>query len=166
MNIFEMTAEMEQISSLLDSSEAEDSQLLEVRLAELEMARDAKLEAMGSLLKESKAMSAAIAEEIKSLQARKKTEENRQHALVNLIINGMDANGMRKFSSPRVQISRTSTKRLEVLDEEKLMAEAPEYFEVQQTVRLDKMRMKSDMAEEGVVFDNAVIARTESVRIK
>lgn len=101
MTLYEIDS---QIMALVDPETGEVADLEE--LEALSMARDQKLENMACWIKNMKADSAGIAEEIKALQERKKAVDARRERISKLL---QDALAGQKFESARCVVSFRKT---------------------------------------------------------
>lgn len=105
--------------SIMELVDPETGELLDLEAFEqLQMERDKKLEGMALWVKDLTATAAAIADEIKALQARKQAAERKaEHlkAYLSTLLAG------EKFQTPRCSVSYRRTTALEVEEPDKLL---------------------------------------------
>lgn len=137
----------------------EDGEVIDVeRLNELEMEREAKIEAVCLWKKEFDAEAKALDEEIKKLQQRKKIDVSKSDYLNKWV--GMALNGT-KFKTPRVAVSYRHSTATEFDGDVNDLAE--EYCTIKKTPSLTAIK---EALENGVVIDGARLVERESVIIK
>lgn len=101
--------------AILECVDPETGEVDEERIAELQIARDEKIEQLLLWKKDLDADAAAIAQEIKNLTDRKKAAESKAESLksyIKYVLNG------EKFKTARVQVSYRNVRSVEIQDDD------------------------------------------------
>ena len=98
-NLYELTADWEQVFSMLEDPEIPEDAVWD-SIEGIEAVMDIKAESMAKILKTMDGEVAAIDAEIKRLQERKATKKNRQAWLKSALENMMRSTGRLKFKTP------------------------------------------------------------------
>lgn len=113
MNLYEIDAE------ILATIDEETGEVIDLeKLEALQMAKDKKVENIALWVKDLKAEAAAIAEEVKELQHRKKVAENKAESLKQYLSTAIYG---QKWHSARYAISWRKSKSVEIQDEYQLV---------------------------------------------
>lgn len=108
----------EQLRAIADGAEFDEETgeiFDEQAIAELQIAREDKIEGIACLIKESKAMADALKAEQESLYKRRKAEEAKVEHLKKLLVASMEDG--ERFKSARAAISWRTSRSVEVQDE-------------------------------------------------
>lgn len=152
MNLYDINEELKAAIELADQEEElsrEDGQWLFKIIEGLNIDRDAKLENIGKLYKNESALADMIDMEIKSLQSRKKSHQNKADWLKEWAKGNMTPGEKREFSA--CSYAWRSSESIEVLSLEKL----PDQFK---KVEVSAMKMEIGAAiKAGVKFEIDVV---------
>ena len=124
-----------------------------------------KAENIGCLIKETQAASEAIANEIKALQARKRTADNKADFLKNYLCEQMEAIGAKKIETPRAVLTRRRSSYVNVFDQEKIEELHPEFIKIKIDKSIDKRELTRAL-KDGVCIEGADMRERESLVIK
>lgn len=146
-------------NAIMECVDEETGEVVDIdRLNSLEMERDAKIESVCLWKKDLEAEAKAIDEEIKILQARKRTDEAKAEYLKKWV--GMALNGV-KFKTPRVSVSYRHSQATEYDgDIDKL---DDKYCKIERKPSLTAIK---EALEQGAEIEGARIVERESVIIK
>ena len=125
----------------------------EAKLEALQIERDAKIEGVAMWKKENDAQAAAIGEEIRKLQDRKRACENRSDSLKRYLANALNG---QKFKSPRVSISYRSSDAVIVDDITQLSDEYLKHPEPEASKTAIKDALKAGKAVPGAHLETNV----------
>ena len=120
MTIYEITAEMQEIETILEESGGELTPELEERMTLNEENLTAKIDQYNALYRKFKATVATLDEEIKRLTALKKTATNSAKAITDRILFAMQAIGKSKIDGDTCKAYIRTTKAIQC-DEERLI---------------------------------------------
>lgn len=160
MNLYEITVEQQNLNNLLEESMGELTPELE---AALEINREnfsTKAEGYVKAIKNYKAEADIIAEEIKKLQAKKKTCENAIDRMKTALCGAMQVFEMPKVQAGIFKISLTTSESVVITDEEAIPAE---YKKVRYEV--SKTDLKKAI-NEGLEIEGAEIRQNNSITIR
>ena len=155
-SLYEIDSE---ILALIDPETGEISDENLEAFAALEMERDAKIEGVACLLKNTIAEGAALKAEKLAFAERQKQAEKNVERLKQYLLN---ATGGEKFTSLRAQITFRSTTSVEVDEGVDLPAE---YLRVKVTTEPDKDALKAALAA-GAEIPGVRLVRSKSVTVK
>lgn len=150
----------EQLRAIADGAEYDEETgeiFDEQAIADLQIAREDKIEGIACLIKESKAMAEALKAEEDALSKRRKAEERKAESYKKLLIASMDEG--EKFKSAKASIRWMKSKTVEV-DEDKLPAE---YFWV--VMEPDKISIKNAL-KAGEEVPGAMFSEKNNIIIK
>lgn len=148
-----------EIAELFDSETGEIGEEALLRLTELEMERDQKIEGVACAVKNLTAEAAMYKAEAKAFAERQKQAEATIARLKKWLV---DATGGAKFSSPRALLTFRSTTSVEV-DEG---AELPRsYLRIKEVAEPDKVLLKQ-VLEQGYEVPGVHLIRSQSVTVK
>lgn len=163
MTLYEIDAE------IMKCVDPETGEIIDpAALDALQMERDKKLENVALWCKDLRAEAEAIANEIKSLTARKKASESKLESLKAWL---WEALAGEIFKTPKVRVSYTHNSRLNVIDEQSVvnyiethMVEPEEYLKFS-LPEIRKEAVKA-LVKSGTEVPGACLEATESVVIK
>lgn len=160
MNLYEITQEQANLNNLLEESMGELTPELEAALTLNLDNFNAKAEGYVKAIKNYKAEQDALAEEIKKLQAKKKTCENAVERLKDALKNAMDV-----FDTPKVQagvfkISLTKSESVNIIDENAI---PEEYKKIKYEV--SKTDIKNAI-KNGETVEGAELVENKSITIR
>ena len=155
---------------ILDCVDMETGEILDVeKLDALQLEREAKLEGVALWIKDMKAESAAVKEEADKLLARKKSLDNKIEGLKSWLLIALDGG---KLKTPRCNVYKTHSQRVEIVGDEKdLIAwlerntEDPREYIRYKDPELRKDEIKKAL-KDGKEIEYAKLEDTESVVIK
>jgi outer membrane murein-binding lipoprotein Lpp len=163
MTLYEIDA------AILSCTDQETGEIIDgAALDALQMEREKKLEGVALWVKDLRAEAAAIENEVKALQARKKSAENKAERLKAWLAGALDGEILK---TSKVRVSYTHNTRVNVIDEQSVVnyiqthyTEPEEYLKFQ----LPEIRKDAVKAElkKGIQIPGACIEATESVVIK
>lgn len=160
MNLYEITQQQQELNNLLEESYGELTPELEQAL-ELNLDNfSAKAEGYVKAIKNYKAESDAIAEEIKRLQEKKKVCENAVNRMKTALSTSMYIFGMNKVQAGLFKISLTTSKAVNIIDENAI----PEYYK-RVKYEVSKTDIKKAI-ESGETIEGAEIVENKSVTIR
>lgn len=163
MTLYEIEAE------IMGCVDQETGEIIDVeKLTALQMEREKKLENVALWCKDLRAEAEAIANEIKSLTARKKASESKLESLKAWL---GEALAGEIFKTPKVRVSYTHNSRLNVIDEQSVVnyiethAIEPEEYLKYSLPEIRKDAVKA-LVKSGAEVPGACLEATESVVIK
>lgn len=163
MTLYEINQQMEEAINRMfaeaNTNDGEVSQETTDLISELQIARDDKLEALGCVIKNTKAEAKAIKEEIDQLTKRKKSLDNKVNGLnfyVAKMLNG------EKWECPKVSFSFKKSEQVIIDDENKL---ARKWFRKKITFDIDKAAIK-EAIKSGKSVRHARIAEFNNLQVK
>jgi len=160
MNLYEITQQQQELNNLLEESYGELTPELEQAL-ELNLDNfSAKAEGYVKAIKNYKAESDAIAEEIKRLQEKKKVCENAVNRMKTALSTSMDIFGMNKVQAGLFKISLTTSKAVNIIDENAI----PENYK-RVKYEVSKTDIKKAI-ESGETIEGAEIVENKSITIR
>lgn len=173
--LFELTSEARAIEDALIENGGELTPELEIAMTDNREALVAKVESYGMLYRKFKYTASMIAEEIKRLQAMKKTAENGEKRIKERLEFNMRANEMTVLEGGTTRVSFAKNPASIEADEEAMIApylflidqlveSLPPYIKID--VKVSKDVIKQMYKETGVMPAGAELVQTESIRIK
>lgn len=160
MNLYEITNEQVELNNLLEESMGELTPELE---AALELNREnfhTKAEGYVKAIKNYKADADSIAEEIKKLQAKKKTCENAIERMKTALCGAMQIFDMPKVQLGLFKVSLTNSESVNIIDEEAIPMEFKKV-----RYEISKTELKKAI-NEGVEIEGAEIRKNTSITIR
>lgn len=143
MNIFEID------TRILNCVDTDTGEIIdEESLRHLQMQRDTKIENVALWIKELKAESEAIAQEVKSLNQRKNVAENKAESLRKYLQYVLDG---QKFKTPKVSVSYRKSESVEITDINALDKQFLRYKDPEP----DKTAIKEAIKEGELIIDGA-----------
>ena len=156
-------------NAILECVDPETGEIIDAdALTALQMERDRKIEGVALWVKDLKAEAEAIAAEVKNLNARKKSAENKAERLKAWLGDALDGE---IFKTGKVRISYTHNSKLNVIDEQSVVNyiqthyQDPEEFLRFQLPEIRKDAVKAAI-KDGAEIPGASIEPTVSVVIK
>ncbi|KAK9680654.1 Siphovirus Gp157 [Popillia japonica] len=128
------------------------------KLAELQIARDDKVEGVGCWIKNLLAEAKALKEEKGILAARQKTCENKAESLKEYLSSAL---GGQKFKTPKISITYRRSESVEVEDMGKLDDDYLNYSEP----AVDKAKVKTAL-KEGIALEGVKLVENQNIQIK
>lgn len=164
MTLYEINSQIDQLVEELFNSVDEETGEVSAELTEaldqLNLAKEEKLENIACFIKNLKAESAAIDEEIKTLKARLDAKENKIERMKEYLAYCMGDE--LKFETAKVSLSFRKSKAVEITDEENI----PEaYIVIKTTSRVDKVAIKHAI-DKGEEVPGASLVDHKSLQIK
>lgn len=160
MNLYEITQQQQELNNLLEESYGELTPELEQAL-ELNLDNfSVKAEGYVKAIKNYKAESDAIAEEIRRLQDKKKVCENAVDRMKTALSDSMNVFGMSKVQAGLFKISLTTSKAVNIIDEDAI---PQNYKKVKYEV--SKTEIKKAI-EAGETVEGAEIKENHSITIR
>lgn len=163
MTLYEINNQIEEAINAMfveaQQSEGEVSQETTDLIAELQMARDDKLEAIGCVIKNTEAEADAIKNEIARLTKRKKALDNKANGLRFYVANMLHGE---KWECSKVSFSFKPSKRVIIEDENKL---ARKWFRKKITFEVNKDAIK-DAINSGHAVRYAKIIDINNLQVK
>lgn len=129
------------------------------QLDELYMAKDAKIEGIGVLIKECKAESEAIKAEIDNLRHRLERCNNRMESLLNYMKHALNGEN---FETTKVQARWRRSEQVQILDENVI----PDKFVNVQTVRKPVKDLIKKAIKSGEEVTGAILAENRNLTVK
>lgn len=160
MNLYEITQQQQDLNNLLEESYGELTPELEQALAINKENFMVKANGYVLAIKNYKAESDAISEEIKRLQEKKKVCENAITRMKNSLSNAMDEFGMPKVQTGMFKVSLTTSKAVNILDEDAIPAD---YKKVKYEVSKTEIKKAIDS---GIKVAGAEIVENKSITIR
>ena len=163
MTLYEINNQIEEAINAMfveaQQSEGEVSQETTDLIAELQMARDDKLEAIGCVIKNTEAEADAIKNEIARLTKRKKALDNKANGLRFYVANMLNGE---KWECPKVSFSFRKSEKVIIDDENKL---ARRWFKKKITFDIDKDAIK-EAIKSGKAVRYARVAEFNNLQVK
>ena len=163
MTLYEIEAE------IMGCVDQETGEIIDVeKLTALQMEREKKLENVALWCKDLRAEAEAIANEIKSLTARKKASESKLESLKAWL---GEALAGEIFKTPKVRVSYTHNSRLNVIDEQSVVNYIQSHYtDPEEFLRFQLPEIRKDAVKaainNGAEIPGAYIEPTESIVIK
>lgn len=148
--------------AILECVDTETGDIIDIdRLEQLEMERDKKISNIACFIKDLRANSTAIKDEVKNLQGRAKVLDNKADSLEEFLARYLNGT---KFSDARCAISYRASVKTVVADDavEKL---ADEYKNTTVTVKPDLKAIKAAL-ESGVELEGCSLLNCNNIQIK
>lgn len=173
--LFELTSEARAIEDALIENGGELTPELEIAMTDNKEALVAKVESYGMLYRKFKYTVGMVAEEIKRLQAMKKTAENAEKRIKERLEYNMRLNDITVLEGGTTRVSFAKNPPSYEVDEEAMLApymflldqlaeSLPPYIKVE--IKVSKDAIKQMYKETGVMPAGAELVQTESIRIK
>ena len=166
MTLYEINQEIESVlENAIDMETGEISEEALQKINELQMAKDVKVENVALWHKNLLAESKAITEEIRNLQARKKSLESKlkwQESYLEYALQGS------KFESPKVAITYRKSTAVEIADVARFIEEHkddPDLVATKVDYLPNKTQIKA-MLNDGQVIDGATLVEHQNMQIK
>lgn len=121
-----------------------------------------KVENIACYIKSQLAMANAIGDEIKALQARKKTLERKCERLEQYLTDSLNARDIAKIETARARVSFRKSNSVEIIDEEKIDGKYKK--EVVET-KVDKKLLMQDL-KQGAEIEGARLVTNQNIQIK
>lgn len=131
-------------------------------LERLEVDYKKKVENIACYIKSQSAMANAIGDEIKALQARKKTLERKSERLEQYLTDSLNARDIAKIETVRARVSFRKSTSVEIIDEAKIDSKYKK--EVVET-KVDKKLLTQDL-KEGAEIEGAKLVISQNIQIK
>lgn len=162
MNLFQITNEMQSIMNELIENGGELTPELEAMLTITESQLKEKAVNYAMVIRSMDYETNIIDEEIKRLQALKKTRQNAIERLKSALTNAMEQCGMDSIETPTNKISFRKSQSLEIIDETKV----PKQYKTQVvTTKVDKNAIKQDI-KNGIAVDGVELINSKNIQIK
>lgn len=164
MNLYEIdNAYLDVIESGF-SFDDETGELLfdESMMDQLEGEFNTKIDNICAYIKNQEALKSGISDEIKSLNDRKRSVDNKIDYLKKLITDSMARRDVKKLETPRNKISFRKSVSVNVLDENQIDGS---YFVEKIERKLDKKTLLADL-KNGVEVDGAELLEKQNIQIK
>lgn len=166
MTLYEINSQIEalldQMYESVDEETGEVDADLMTQMAELNLARDQKLDNIGAYIKNLDAEAKAIKDEMDALKKRLDSKKNKIERLKEYVAQDMMAHGDAKKESARVVFSFRKSKAVEITDEDLLPAD---YIITKFEAKPDKVEIKHAI-DSGKEVPGAVIVERQSLQIK
>lgn len=166
MNLYEINKNIEDLLDRMfeevDEETGEVKRELVTELAELNQARDEKLDNIGCYLKNLQAEYLAIKAEITNLKDRLQSKENKIERLKAYVAQDLIAHGESKKESARVVFSFRTSKSINVTDEDKL----PVYLKTEKVEWVPNKKAIKEAIEGGEEVAGAEIIVNQNLQIK
>ena len=166
MTLYEINHEIESVlENAIDLETGEISEEALQKINELQMAKDVKVENVALWHKNLLAESKAITEEIRNLQARKKSLESKlkwQESYLEYALQGS------KFESPKVAITYRKSTAVEIADVARFIEEHkddPDLVATKVDYLPNKTQIKA-LLNDGQVIDGATLVEHQNMQIK
>ena len=153
---------LERMFTEVDEETGEVKDELVTELAELNIARDEKLEAIGCYIKNLQAEAAAILEESKQLKARFEQKAKRVEYLKNMLTEDLLEHGEMKKEFTKVAYSFRKSKQVVITDEDSI---PPMYIKAKVEMVPDKTAIKKAI-EGGETVTGAQVVENQNIQIK
>lgn len=154
MKLYEIPGELE---NLLSQEEIDFDAVSELAKTETE-----KLESIGLWVKNLEANAAAMKIEVKNLQNRITTAENKSHSLKDYLRGYLLSNNRKTFESPKIKLSFRKSEIVEIYNEEKI---PNDYKSEVLTVKVDKKMLK-EAIKGGANFNGVALIEKQNLQIK
>lgn len=170
LKLYEISNAYNDFIRLVDDGEIDDPQAITDTLDSIEQEFDAKVDNIACLFKSLNAEADAIETEAKRQLERAKAKRNVCERLKAYVSENMKACRREKFENDRTRISFTSSKSLEITDENALFnalsaAGRLDLVRVEQVRKFDKSAIKKAI-NGGVSFDGATVNTNSNIQIK
>ena len=166
MNLYEINKSIEDLLDRMfeevDEETGEVNPELVTELAELNQARDEKLDNIGCYLKNLQAEYLAIKAEITNLKDRLQSKENKIERLKAYVAQDLIAHGESKKESARVVFSFRTSKSVNVTDEDKI----PGYLKTEKVEWVPNKKAIKEAIEGGEEVAGAEIIVNQNLQIK
>lgn len=160
MNLYQINEELKK--AIEESVDTETGEILDyTRIAELQIARDEKREAVALYIKNLLSDAKAIEEEIKALTVRKKAKSNRAENLKQYLAQDLQDNGLSKFETSKVALTFRKSQALEVTSTANI---PPKFFKQSEPI-LDKMALKNEL-KLGIKYEGVALVDKKNIQIK
>ena len=153
---------LERMFTEVDEETGEVNEDITAELAELNMARDQKLDNIGAYIKNLDAEAKAIKDEIDALKKRLDSKKNKIERLKEYVANDLQYHGDTKKESARVVFSFRKSKAVEITDESLIPID---YIVTKTETRVDKIAIKHAI-DECCEVPGAVLVDRVSLQIK
>lgn len=161
-SLFDITAELRNALDNMEVDEETGEILNADAIDEAEAAFEEKIDGVACYIKETEALAKSIHDEAVRLRERERVAANKAARLREYLAACMTAAGRDRFESGRNRLSFRRSKRVDILDVEKL---DPRFIAIQTTAKPLKNVIK-DAIEGGEEVAGAVIAESRSLQIK
>lgn len=173
--LFDLTSEAREIEDILWETGGELTPELEAKMTLNREALVAKVESYGMLYRKFKATASMVGDEIKRLQAIKKTAENGEKRLKERLEFNMRANDMTLLEGGSTRVSFAKNPASLEVDEEAMLApylflvdqlieSLPPYIKVD--IKISKDVIKQMHKETGIMPAGAELVQSEGIRIR
>lgn len=166
MTLYEINAQIRDILDRMyeevDEDTGEVNDELMTQLAEMNEARDMKLDNIGAYIKNLDAEAKAIKDEIDALKKRYESKKNKIESLKEYVANDLQYHGDTKKESARVVFSFRKSKAVEITDESLI---PKDYIVTKTETRVDKIAIKHAI-DECCEVPGAVLVDRVSLQIK
>ena len=164
MNLYEIDKAYLDVIESGFSFDDETGELLfdESMMDQLEGEFNTKIDNICAYIKNQEALKSGISDEIKSLNDRKKSVDNKIDYLKKLITDSMARRDVKKLETPRNRISFRKSVSVNVLDESQIDGS---YFVEKVERKLDKKTLLADL-KNGVEVDGAELLEKQNIQIK
>lgn len=156
MRLYEIIQEIENFDFIIDEETGEI--LNAMQLDELELAKEEKVENICCWIKNLRAESKAIKDEIANLQKRQKATQNKAESLERYIQQALDGE---KFKTARVSVSY---RRSESIECEDILAVDDDYLRYKEP-ELDKAKIKAAL-KEGIDVKGCSLIQKQNMQIR
>ena len=157
-------------NAILSCTDQETGEIIDQEaLDALQMEREKKLEGVALWIKDLRAEADAIANEVKSLTARKKAAENKAERLKAWLAGALEGEILK---TSKVRVSYTHNTKLNVIDEQSVVNyiqthyQEPEQFLKFSLPEIRKDAVKAEISKNGAEIPGCCVEATESVVIK
>ena len=157
-------------NAILSCTDQETGEIIDQEaLDALQMERKKKLEGVALWIKDLRAEADAIANEVKSLTARKKAAENKAERLKAWLAGALEGEILK---TSKVMVSYTHNTKLNVIDEQSVVNyiqthyQEPEQFLKFSLPEIRKDAVKAEISKNGAEIPGCCVEATESVVIK
>lgn len=161
MNLYELSGQLQAALDALETDPETGEAIGWEAVEALEMERDAKLENYALAVKNYRSDAEQLGEEIKRLQARKKSAEHRAKRLENCVSRVMEQAGLERFQTPRAAVSFRKSEAVQVIDLQ-LLAEG---YKRQKPAEPDKTAIRKALVA-GIAVPGAELVRRKNLQIK
>ncbi len=165
MNLYEIEKSLNEFmekgfEKYVDTETGEfDEQGFNLELAELELAKDEKIENIGLFIKNLSADIVELKAEEKALAERRKAKENKAEYLKNILAVSL---GGKKFETAKIALTFRKSEQVKIVDEEKL---PKDFLKVKVTVSADKTAIKKAI-KAGQAVVGAELVEVQNLQIK
>ena len=165
MNLYEIEKSLNEFmekgfEKYVDTETGEfDEQGFNLELAELELAKDEKIENIGLFIKNLSADIVELKAEEKALAERRKAKENKAEYLKNILAVSL---GGKKLETAKIALTFRKSEQVKIVDEEKL---PKDFLKVKVTVSADKTAIKKAI-KAGQAVVGAELVEVQNLQIK